>query len=322
MLEMLLHDYKPVFQSHSAKGNILAHAGFTLINQLENATLHKKPPNVSKLYAGFGYQTSFLGLTGTFHPQQITGANLGSALLLLEFIKQLLKNKTLASNSLFVDLRTFLKGYHDQRLAIDLNAYREACLLIPPKHAICQLLPTLVATLKQLMDENMARQRQYLHYQQTKKARPSLFTFRPTPSAWEQVVHSSSEMFNQVVNSTYATWESNRNYQFIQHLEALNHRLQQTQSLTFSALVELEEEANACKNYLLSLAVTQEITHFHWLINLICNLVNRFVKIFESQTQKEIKHQFSVWQTIVELAATEAETLEQQFEQTKQAMFT
>lgn len=273
--------YAKKFQSSAAKGNKVAATGLLIINQVSTA-LSQKTINIHELYPLFKYRY-ILGFS-SFH---IDKDNIASYLVLNDFIRNICSHsQEHKKNTSLFELLTFIHDYQKNSLIISIDNYKSDILLIKDQKSVKQELLLLISTLKELTEFEIAHQRTINTKEKLDK------NFKQQSSSYEFLKKPEAEQAKNFLAHNISGFITNDEFQFLERLQETINK----PKLTYKDIASLKQSSNKFKKAILQLPSVQEIKCYHWLINLFCNILNKFIYCIESEKSKEIKQQFSHWQ--------------------------
>lgn len=243
---------------------------------------------------------SLLGETH-FTPTLVNEKTLPALLSLNDFLYYLKSFPLDQQNTPTQSLLKLLEAYRVKNLLVGLNNYKESCLLIDkPNDAKKKLLSVLTAIKATLQSD----------IDQYRKAKLS------------KAINEKDEQYNiskivgkSLIDQAKATILENSallaNDEFI-FLDELENLIKKPR-LSYRDIYALKNSSLAFQNLALSLPNVQKVTQYHWLINFLINLMNKFIVLVGSDKTKKIKQIFTCWQTNwINTAEKEINNIDQQ----------
>lgn len=275
----LLTSFEGRFQKRSADGDIVAFRALTIIKALRDS-LTAQELDYSTLYKRLGYQQPVLS-TGKFIPLTIKAEELGSHLLLNDFISLLKSYQKKANKGETEKLLTFIAQYQQDSLTPALQSYKATLLTIKDqqqfKRSLHALLNSLIALTQDAINQHQQQQlAQKLNQKDREFSVSEVLGKKFTEQAKSALSHHLSSL-------SYAP-----PFTFLDDLQLVLNK----ERLAYSDITQLKASSRSFEQAVLQLKPIQEIQHFNWLLNMLCNLLNLFGNFIESEKATQIKQQF------------------------------
>ncbi len=284
LLKQQINTYIMHFEKLNADKNASTIKTSAVTTALQN-TLNNENIDFPALYAHLHCTHSFFG-TNSFEKTPIEKSTLQVFLTFNAFIDVLTKSLYNGINEKTKILIHFLNDYQKESLLPGLLSYKTECLLIEDQQEAKKKLVILDNTFQNLTQLDIEEHRKScmkktLNSKDEEHAISQLFGQKITAKAKELAVNNISEIV------------ANDDFNFLNQLKALSHK----NNLTYQDVYDLNAASKRFEITILQLPSVKEVTHFHWLINLIVNTLNLFINCFESKKSQQIKSTCRFWQT-------------------------
>ncbi len=281
MLKDSLIAYKAIFQADADKADFIATKAMAIIYELENA-INGSKISYNQFYDVLNYDYSFLGKL-SFNLTNIEDEKLISYLKLNAFLNQLRVHRTETSSEV-IKFLNFLNEYQKQSLKPGILKYKNNLLLIQKPEKLKQRLGLLLTEINTLTQNEIHQYRQ-------EQVKQNLNKFDDKYSFTDLLGKKFTETAKNEFSKHFVEPSQNDEFKFSYQLQLLINK----EDLTYNDIAQLKLSSQQFEKEVLKLSSINEITRFHWLINIICNFLNLFSNCYESNKSLEIKHQFKFW---------------------------
>lgn len=286
LLQQTIDSFKPGLHHKASQNDLFCLKQLKLWQALEQ-TLQGQAFDAKKL-AFLGYSKAFYQQKGTFSPFTFETPDLQRYIQLRNQIKQLryavYSDKLPQSTQ---ELLNLLAEFESTTLKKAFDDYIDRKLLtIKPtelatiRKALLSTLQTLTALTQQDID---AAQKQHIQTALNAKSSQIGADKYLSHNFIQSVTHTSSQMAAKCI--IFPQFQLLIDIEKLLAKEQLNHR----------DLAKLKDKAKIFETAVLNLPSVNQITHYYWMLNIICNLLNMIYPFFESQKSIEIKQQFKLF---------------------------
>jgi hypothetical protein len=286
LLQQTIDSFKPGLHQKASQNDLFCLKQLKLWQALEQ-TLQGQAFDPQKL-AFLGYSKAFYQQKGKFSPFTFETPDLQRYIQLRNQIKQLryavYSDKLPQSTQ---ELLNLLAEFESTTLNNAFDDYINRKLLtIKPtelatiRKALRSTLQTLTALTQQDID---TAQKQHIQTALNAKSTQIGADKYLSHNFIQSVTQTSSQMAAKCI--TFPQFQLLIDIEELLAKEQLNHR----------DLAKLKAKAKIFETAVLNLPSVNQITHYHWMLNIICNLLNMIYPFFESQKSIEIKQQFKLF---------------------------
>ncbi len=302
-LKLLLDSYHKRLQPYSVQSNIAAFRAICLIDELKK-TFNNQSPDYATVYDNTFYSHSVLFGGGSFKITSVTELSLGCNLLLSELLKLLKHYPKKGLQQKTIELIDFLYLYQVQSLEPGLAVYSDKLLTIKDQATAKEGLSSLFKNLIDLTQNE-------IHQFKQQEIKRQLGQAEQATGATQYLSRQFIRHAKEAISYHLADLTDDPQFSFLAELQ----KLTQKNILNYRDIAQLKQSALLFEQSVLKLKPINEIHRFHWILNLICNLLNAFGNFVESQKSQQVKQEFKLfnqWLDTAERAEKKVDSYMQQ----------
>ena len=297
-LEEILNAYERKFQQFSVEGNITGYYGACIADVIRNAKAGNIP-DYKLLHQSIGYETSLLK-NASFKNIDINQHNLPVILLIKDFLELVINIGQVNANVETKKTLNLLAGYKSESIELSLTNYKNKLLTVENQQKAKQSLIVFLQTLNQLVLKDIIDHQEKLY-------RATLIRKDKEYGVSQFFGQAFTENAIGTISDALSYSHFNEEFSFLSQLKKVIDKV----PLTYRDISQLHLSSKQFERATLKINSVQEVKRYHWLINILCNLLNTFGVIVESDKSKQIKSAFTLFQTWIDTSEKSVKKVEQ-----------